>query len=354
MSLFNFKLDPELSRRFRRFRTIKRGYYSLILIIIMVFLSLIGELWINNKALIVKYEGQYYFPTYSQVYSGQTFGKDYAYEAKYRELKKEWEEAGSDNFVIMPLIPFSEYENDLIEGEFPPFPPDWKTGHYLGTDDSGRDIAARLVFGFRIAVGFAILVVFLSYFIGIAIGCAQGFFGGVFDLVAQRAEEIISTLPFLYLIMIIAVFVPPSFWSLLVIYVALQWIGIAYYMRTETYKEREKDYTKAAIAMGASSHRIVFKHILPNTMSVIVTFAPFAFLSAIVSLSALDFLGFGFPPPTPSWGELLSQGFNYITDAQWIMISVVTTMVIVLTMVTFVGEALREAFDPKKFTVYEG
>ncbi|MBW1721377.1 MAG: ABC transporter permease subunit, partial [Deltaproteobacteria bacterium] len=217
---------------------------------------------------------------------------------------------------------------------------------------AGRDVLARLVYGFRIAIAFSLLLLIFNFTIGIGIGSAMGYWGGRFDLFFQRVIEVWSNIPFLYVVIIISSILVPSFFMLVMIMAFFGWISITWTMRTVTYKERARDYVLAARALGASNLRIVFKHIVPNTVAVIVTYAPFAVSNGIVALTSLDYLGFGLPPPTPSWGELLQQGWSNL-EAWWIVGSVVVAMMITLIAVTFVGEAVREAFDPRLHTTYE-
>ncbi|GAL07585.1 oligopeptide transport system permease protein OppC [Photobacterium aphoticum] len=252
--------------------------------------------------------------------------------------------------MIMPLVPWNPYEQDF-SGNYPPNPPSAENKHYLGTDIIGRDILARLVYGFRTAMGFALMTMAISYAIGTAVGCAMGFFGGKFDLFVQRLIEVWSMVPFLYVIMILVSITQPTFALFVGINVLFGWMGMTWYMRTMTYKESAREYVMAAKALGASTARILFNHILPNTMVMIVTLAPFTIAANITALTALDYLGLGLMPPTPSWGELLQQGKSNL-DSPWIVTSVVTSIVLVLVMVTFIGEAIRAAFDPKKFTRY--
>jgi microcin C transport system permease protein len=346
-------MNPLSQKRWQRFRSIRQGYWSAILLALLVFLSCFAELFINNRALVVSYQGEYYFPTYGAILPGTTFGLDYQYETDYKALKEQFtNEPDSRNWVLMPIVPYSPYETDLIANDFPPFPPSLESQHYLGTDTTGRDILARLVYGFRIAIWFSIILLACNYVIGIAIGCLMGFWGGAFDLLFQRLIEIWSNIPFLYVVMIVASIIVPSFWTLLFIMIFFGWTGMTWYMRTATYRENAREYVMAARALGASSSRIIFRHVLPNTVSTIVTFIPFSVAGGITSLTALDYLGFGLPPPTPSWGELLRQGTDNLESA-WIVASVVTAMTIVLMMVTYIGEAIREAYDPRKFTYYE-
>jgi microcin C transport system permease protein len=345
-------LNPITLKKLKRFQSIRRGYYSLIIIITMIALSLFAELMVNKRALIVHYQGRIYLPTYGQMIPGSVFGLDYPYETNYRQLKEVFEQEGQGNWVLLPLVPYGPYENDLRKDAYPPFPPSFESRHYLGTDTSGRDVLARLVYGFRIAIFFSLLLLAANYSIGVSLGCAMGYWGGRFDLFFQRMIEIWSNVPFLYVIIIISSIVVPNFWLLILIMAIFGWMGMTWTMRTVTYKEKEREYVLAARALGANNLRIIFKHIIPNTIAVIVTFAPFAVSGGIVALTSLDYLGFGLPPPTPSWGELLQQGWSNL-DAWWIAGSVVAAMTITLMTVTFVGEAVREAFDPKLHTIYE-
>jgi microcin C transport system permease protein len=221
-----------------------------------------AELIASNRALLVVYENQWYFPTFGDVRSGKEFGLDYSYEVNYRDLQNQLSENGN-GWVLMPLIPYSPLETDLIAGDFPPHAPSLSTGHYLGTDTSGRDVAARLLYGFRTAIVFSLLLLVFNYAIGVAIGCLMGFWGGAFDLIFQRIIEIWSNIPFLYVIMIVASIITPSFWSLLFIMAFFGWTAMTWYMRTATYKEVARDYVMAARAIGASGSRIVFRHIYP-------------------------------------------------------------------------------------------
>ena len=345
-------LDPLTVKQFKRFRSIKRGFYSAVVLGVMIVLSLGAELFVNSRALLVSYQGDLYFPTYGDIIPGRTFGLDYDYETDYRDLKSTFEERGGDDWVLMPPVPYDALENDLRAGVYPPYPPSIESGHYLGTDSTGRDVLARLIYGFRIAFAFSFLLLLCNYLIGIAVGCAMGFWGGIFDLTFQRLIEIWNLVPTLYVIMIVASIVVPNFWTLAAVMVLFGWTAMTWNMRTSTYKEKSREYVLAARALGASSQRMIASHVIPNTISVIVTFIPFSIAGGITLLTALDYLGFGLPPPTPSWGELLSQGTNNL-GSPWIVYSVVTAIGLVLVMVNYIGEAIREAFDPKKHTYYE-
>jgi len=353
------QLNPETLKKIRRFRQIKRGYYSFLILMFLVGLFAIGELLINNRALIVKYEGELYFPTYSAFHPGTDFGLPYTYETNYRELRQVFAEQGGDNWVLMPLVPYSANENHSTTGIFRPEAPSAEHQHYLGTDTTSRDILARLFYGTRTALFFAIAFTLAVYSIGIAIGAAMGYFGGTFDLLFQRVIEIWSNVPFLYMVIIIFSVIPATFSVftriviLLTVMVLFSWTSMTYFMRTETYKQKARDYVASARIIGASNTRIIFKHILPNVLATLVTFMPFTVIAAVTAITALDFLGFGLPPPTPSLGELLKQGTGNLRTAPWIVMSAFGTLVVLLTLVTFIGEAIRESFDPKKFTVYK-
>jgi microcin C transport system permease protein len=349
-----FQLNPITRKKLRRFRQIRRGYAAFLILSGLIFLSLIAELLVNNRALVVRYEGAWYFPTYGAIHTGRDFGLPYDYEVNYRDLRTAF--AQTKNWVLLPPIPYSALENCYPGETFKPRPPDAGKRHFLGTDQINRDILARLLYGFRNALFFSACFIALTYLIGITLGCLMGYFGSWFDLLVQRLIEIWSNIPFLFVVIIVASVVPPSIgmslWILLLIVVAFSWTGMTYYMRSATYREKARDYVHAAQVLGASTPRIIFSHILPNTLSTIVTFIPFTVAGAINSLTALDFLGFGLPPPTPSWGELLRQGTSNL-NSPWIVASAFTAIVVVLILVTFIGEAVREAFDPKKFTTYQ-
>ena len=347
----NFSLSPQSKQRWLRFKSQKRGYYSLILISAFIFLSLIAELWVSNRPLAVYHEGSLHFPTYGDIIPGETFGLDYQWETNYRELEKHFENK-DDSWMIMPLVPFNPLENNFIEGEYPPYAPSMEHQHYLGTDMAGRDVLARLIYGFRIAIFFSLFLLAVSYVVGITLGALMGFLGGRFDLVFQRIIEILSNVPILYLIMIVASIITPNFWTLALLLAGFSWMGLTWYMRTETYRESTREYVMAARSIGASNWRIMFHHILPNSVSILITFFPFSVVSGITALTSLDYLGFGLPVPTPSWGELLQQGTSNL-EYQWIAGSAVAALSLILTLVTFIGEAIREAFDPKKYSYYE-
>jgi microcin C transport system permease protein len=337
-------------RRWNKFKTLKRGWYSFLAIVFLYFASLLSPLIINSKALMVHYEGETYYPVYGQFNKAIDLGQRIIGEVDYRALQVTFEEQGGDNYVVMPPYPFHPNESLLSEPDLIGRPPHAPTSnHWLGTDNRGRDVLARLVYGFRISITFAVGVVLLSYMIGMIVGQVLGYFGGRVDIYGQRLVEIWSGLPFLYTVIIVSSIVTPSIWSLILILATFRWMGVSLYMRGEFYREKSRDYVAAAIAQGEGHRTIMFKHILPNALTPVVSFAPFALVAAISSLVALDFLGFGLPAPTPSWGEMVNQGLQNIS--KWhLIVFPLSALFATLMMVVFIGEAVREAFDPKVFS----
>jgi microcin C transport system permease protein len=345
-------------KRVRKFRTIKRGYYSFLLMLGAYGLSFLLPLLINSTALLVHYQGSFYFPML-RYYPAATFGQQAVGEPDYRALAQTYRQQGGANWVILPLYPFSPTESLLDLPGTPPNPPSWQ--HIFGTDDRGRDIFARLAYGLNVSLTFALIVLAISYAVGITVGALLGYFGGKLDILGQRVIEVWSSLPFLYTIIIISsivvpIYLPgrnlvlqPSFWLLIFILTAFDWMGITYYVRGEFYREKSKDYVGAAIAMGASDRAIIFRHILPNSLTSVVSFAPFMIVGNIGALVALDFLGFGLPAPTPSWGELIGQGMENLTK-WWLVFFPLAAMFVTLLLIVFIGEAIREAFDPKEYS----
>jgi microcin C transport system permease protein len=350
-----FRLHPQTLRRLQRFRRIRRGYVSFLALCTMAALALFAEVLVNHRPLVVSYEGSLFFPTYGAIHTGREFGFDYDYEVNYRDLKARLAQEPGRGWVLSTPIPYGPNDNCYPGEIFRARPPNWSKGHLLGTDGTNRDILARLLYGLRNSLIFASGYITLTYLIGISIGCAQGYLGGRFDLGAQRVIEIWSLIPFLFVVIILRSILPGGWiniWTLLGIVVLFAWTGMTYYMRSATYREKAREYVAAAQVLGAGSGRIVFRHVLPNILSTVVTFLPFSVSAAISSLTALDFLGFGLPPPTPSWGELLKQGVDNLT-APWIVTSSFGMLAITLVLISFVGEAIREAFDPRKFTTYQ-
>ena len=336
-------------KRWRKFKTLKRGYYSFLALVILYALSFILPLFINHTALMVKYNGDYYFPIFkSGIYEASFFGVEDFGEVNYRLLKEKFKQDNSDNWVLMPLYPFSPNENLLDETEGSP-PHTLSFKHIFGTDDRARDVFARTLYGFNISISFALVVTFFAYLIGVSIGSLLGFFGGKTDIFGQRLIEIWSTLPFLYVMIIVSSILQPNFILLVFILTAFSWMGITYYVRGEFYREKARDYVSAAVSLGAKNRVIIFKHILPNSLTPIISFAPFAIVADISALVSLDFLGFGLPPPTPSWGQLIRQGMTNI-EHWWLVAVPLAAMFLTLIAIVFIGEAIREAFDPKVYS----
>ncbi len=346
-------LHPTTLKRYHRFTAIKRGYYSFIIIIALIVMTFVLELLVNSRALIVSYEGELYFPTYSGIHSGQTFGLEYPYETNYRELATKWKTENSENWILLPPIPYNPYENDFSLSENPPNPPSWRSQHFIGTDGTGRDILARLLYGFRVAFYFSFALYLCTSSIGILMGSLMGYFGGWFDIIFQRIVEIWTSIPTLYLIIIMAALVTPTPYLLLAILVFAGWTGMTWLMRAEIYRERNRQYCEAARSMGASHLRIITRHLLPNSLVPIIAGLPFQMVGGIGALTSLDYLGYGLPVPTPSWGELLQQGQESFSFAPWILLAPSVATILVLLLFTFIGEAVRESFDPKKVTFYE-
>jgi len=347
-----FRLDPLTRERFRRFRSIRRAWISLWILVSLVTLSLGAELLVNSRALAVWYKGHLYLPTYDRVRFGDEFGLGYHYETNYRELARILARDGT-GWVVLPPVPYNPLEQEFRDGSYPPYPPSWSARHFLGTDRIGRDVLARLFYGFRIAILFSLAFVLLTFLAGTLLGILMGYAGGWFDLAVQRIIEIWEQIPFLYVVMIVVSIFQPDFFLFLAIFVVFGWTARTWAVRAMTYRERERDYVLAARTMGASTWRIIAVHILPNILVVVLTSLPFAVEGGIGSLTALDYLGFGLRPPTPSWGELIGQGISTYQSAPWIIASVVSALTVVLVLIAFVGEGLRDAFDPKRFTVFQ-
>lgn len=339
-----------LQRRFAKFRTLKRGWYSFLFLTGALLLSFFNPLLINNRALVVSYEGQWYFPVLAGHYEAKTFGQRVIGEAKYRDLAEDFREEAKGNWVLLPPYPYHPDESLLTDDALPGSPPHApNAAHWMGTDDRARDVFARMIYGFRLSMLFGLGLVLSSYSIGITIGAVLGYFGRWIDILGQRLVEIWAGVPFLYTVIIISSIVQPGPWMLVFILALFSWVGISYYVRGEFYREKAKDYVAAAVATGESDISIIFRHILPNALTPIISFAPFALVGGITSLVSLDFLGFGVPAPTASWGELVRQGLANITEWHLVLFPL-GALFATLMMVVFIGEAIREAFDPKTFS----
>ncbi len=337
-----------LKRRWKKFKTLKRGYYSLLTLTVLYTISFFLPILINNRALIVKYDDSLHFPIFSGYISGEEFGQDVPGEAKYRKLKEEFsKQVDTGNWVLMPPYPYSPYEDITTDGNKMYESPSRK--HWLGTDNTGRDVFARLCYAFNISISFALILTVINYVIGVLIGGTMGYFGGKFDLIFQRLIEIWSSLPMLFVIIILSSILKPSFLLLIGIYTLVNWISMTYLMRAEFYREKSRAYVAAALSMGQSNFKVMFKHILPNSLVPIITYFPFAVVAGITALVGLDYLGFGLSPPTPSWGQMLDVGLQNIRK-WWMVFAPVTAQFLTLLCIVFIGEGVREAFDPKVYS----
>ncbi|ADV00410.1 ABC transporter permease [Alicycliphilus denitrificans] len=331
-------------RAWLRFKRNRLGFWSLVVFCTLVVVSLGAELVSNDRPLIVRYEGQTYFPMLKD-YPETTFGGDFQTPTDYLDpfVRQRLSEGG--NWALYTLNPYGPQTLNYFAKE--PNPSGPSRENWLGTDDRGRDLLAQLIYGFRVSVLFGIALTVVGVLLGVAAGAVQGFFGGKTDLAFQRFIEIWGSMPELYLLIIFSAVFAPSIALLLVLLSLFGWMGLSDYVRAEFLRNRQLDYVKAARALGVKSGQIIWRHILPNSMTPVVTFLPFRMGAAILALTSLDFLGLGVPPGTPSLGELLSQGKNNI-DAWWISIFTFAVLVSTLLLLTFMGDALRDALDPRK------
>jgi microcin C transport system permease protein len=454
-------ITPLMRRRFERFRRIRRGYVSFLILIGLMAAASFDQILVGSEALMVRYNGKYYWPAFTQtIEKGEDFGVKGDLEkapAQYRELKHEFGKTETENWVMMPLWPYGSTNDNITalvskldvedgivyesggkersglgarvydlrkpeevhlqykfrdgikqgsafgwdrdrtrvyaatyadgvlvpdseswsgEGSLetflkaspttlynvdrPPSGPVLSTSprHPLGTNSDGFDVISYLFGGLKVNIQAALLYIPIVYCVGITIGLLMGFFGGTFDIVVQRVIEILSNIPFLFLVIIVSEAVPAQWKDRFGLYIILAilamfgWMGMTYYMRTAALKEKARDYIAASRVLGASTPRILFKHLLPNSVAIVVTLIPFSVSGLVLSLTALDYLGFGLPPKYATWGKLLQDGLQSPSSSPWLVTSAFVALVILLVLVTFVGEAVREAFDPKKFTVY--
>ncbi len=331
-------------RAWQRFRRNRLGFVSLVIFCTLVVASLFAEALSNDKPLVVRYEGQWYFPL-AKDYPEKTFGGDFATPADYLDPYIRERITGGDNWAIYPLNPYGPKTLNYFASRPNPAIP--SSENFLGTDDRGRDLLAQLIYGFRVSVLFALALTAIGTLLGVVTGAMQGYFGGKTDLAFQRFIEIWGSMPELYLLIIFSAVFAPSVALLLVLLSLFGWMGLSDYVRAEFLRNRQMDYVRAARALGVGNLRIMTRHILPNSMTPVVTFLPFRMSAAILALTSLDFLGLGVPPGTPSLGELLSQGKANI-DAWWISLSTFGVLVTTLLLLTFMGDALRDALDPRK------
>ena len=336
--------------RWHRFKNSRMGYVSLWIFMALFGLSMCAELIANDKPLVVRYQGKFYFPIIKSQ-PERVFGGDFATPTDFLDPDIRHNITSNGNWAIYSPIPYS-YETLNYFSKVPnPAPPSFD--NWLGTDDRGRDVLSRLIYGFRLSILFGLALTIVGVSVGIITGSLMGFFGGKFDLISQRLIEIWSAMPELYLLIIFASIFNPSIWLLIILLAAFGWMGLSDYVRAEFFRNRALEYVRAARALGLTNLQIMRRHILPNSLTPVITFLPFRMSAAILSLTSLDFLGLGVPPGTPSLGELLSQGKSNL-DAWWISLSTFVVLVATLLLLTFMGEALRDAFDSRKSGAVSG
>lgn len=337
-------LSPLNARRFALFKANRRGWWSLWIFLVLFVFSLGAELIANDKPLVVKYDEEWFFPIFKR-YPETTFGGEFPLQANYKNPYIQELIAAKQGWMLWPLIPFSHDSVNYDLAVPAPAPP--SLSNWLGTDDQARDVLAQVIYGFRLSVTFALVLTLFSSILGVLAGAVQGFYGGWVDLMGQRFLEIWSGLPVLYLVIIITSFIQPDFWILLGIMLLFSWMTLVDVVRAEFLRGRNLEYVRAARALGMPNTGIMFRHILPNAMVSTLTFLPFILTTAIGTLTALDFLGFGLPPGAPSLGELVAQGKNNL-QAPWLAITAFAVLALMLSLLVFIGEAARDAFDPRK------
>ena len=334
--------NPIWRRQWRAFRRNRRGFWSLGLFLVLFVVSLGAEFVANDRPIMVQYQGDLYFPVF-KTYPETTFGGLFETEANYRDPYVA-ELIEDDGWMLWPPI---RYSHDTINYELTvPAPAPPSAENWLGTDDQGRDVLARLIYGFRLSVLFGLILTVTSSLIGIVVGAVQGYYGGW--LGRQRFVEIWSSMPILYLIIVISSFVVPGFWVLLAIMLLFSWMTLVDLVRAEFLRCRNLEYVRAAQAMGVRTPVILFRHMLPNAMVATLTYLPFVLNASVILLTSLDFIGFGLPPGSPSLGELLGQGKANL-HAPWLGLSAFVTLAVMLSLLVFAGEAVRDAFDPRKY-----
>ncbi|OIN87400.1 MAG: ABC transporter permease [Alphaproteobacteria bacterium CG1_02_46_17] len=339
-----FNPTPITRRRWAQFKANKRGYWSLWIFMVLFVLAMSANVIANSKPLVISYQDSLYMP-FLKNYPETTFGGDFETEADYRDpyVQELIKTAGGK--IIWPPI---RYSYDTINYDLPtPAPSAPTADNLLGTDDQGRDVVARVLYGFRLSVLFGLALTIFSSMIGVTAGAFQGFYGGKVDLIAQRVIEIWSSLPSLYILIIFSAMFVPGFWTLLLILLLFSWTSLVDVVRAEFLRARSLDYVRAARALGVGNFTLMHRHILPNAVVATLTMMPFILTGSITALTSLDFLGLGLPPGSPSLGELLAQGKNNI-QAPWLGGTAFFSLAIMLTLLTFIGEAVRDAFDPRK------
>lgn len=335
-----FIKNDETLTKWRRFKERKLAVISCWIIGIACVFSFTAEFWANNRPILLKYGGEYFYPVF-QEYHPTRFKDEGSVVTNYRKLELN-EESG--DFAVWPLIKWDPYESNKEVVSYPSEPSE---NNWMGTDDRGRDILTRLLYGLRYSITFSFLVWVLTFIVGTIFGGIMGYFGGRVDFWGQRVVEVLSTVPQFFLLIIIISIFKPTLILLVLLSSIFGWISISYYIRGEYLKNRKKEFVEAAQALGAGHFRIFFNHLLPNSLSPIITFSPFVIAGNIVSLASLDYLGFGLNPPTPSWGELLNQAQKHFTEGWWLAVYPSLALFLTLTMLSLIGEGVRDAMDPK-------
>jgi microcin C transport system permease protein len=333
-------LKNDLSRRrWKLFKRQKRSVFGVVAILVLCFFSFSAEFWSNSRPVLMRYQGEVHVPVVREIHPSELGIAD-AVVVNYRELKFE-----NGDWAIWPINPWDPFESNTRVERYPS-PPSLE--NWFGTDDRGRDIFARLLYGFRYSISFAVVVWALTVAGAIVIGGAMGYFGGRVDLVGQRLVEILSTIPVFFLLIILVATFDPSLGLLILITSLFSWIGLSYYVRGEFLKNRKMDFVESARSLGASHMRLIFKHVLPNSLVPVITFSPFILSSDVLRLASLDYRGFGLKPPTPSWGELLNQAQKNFTTAWWLSVYPGVALFITLVLLAMIGEGVRTAMDPRK------
>ena len=331
--------NPLTLKKWRIFKSRKSAWISLWFFLFFLFVSLTAEFWSNSKPLALRYQGVWRFPVLKN-YTPESFGLKDQYIINYKKLKLQ-----EGDIALWPLIAWDPYESNIEVKKFPAPP---SRSNWLGTDDRGRDVLSRLIYGYRYSIMFALCIWLFSYIIGSLLGGLMGYFGGLTDIVGQRFVEVMEALPFLLILITFTTVFGRSFAFIVCFFALIRWVGISLYMRAEFLRLRKRPFVEAGLALGQSHRKVIFKHILPNALTPIVTFSPFSLAGAIGFLAVLDYLGFGLMPPTPSWGELLAQSEKHITTAWWLALFPSLALFSALLSLTFIGNGVRDAFDPKE------
>lgn len=334
-----FIKDPETKKRWKRLVSRRRSRWAAYCFFFTLFLAVTAEFWANSKPIVIKYKGEMYLPVW-KTHHPTVFEQTESMVTDYRQLQ-----LGDGDWAIWPLIQWDPFESNAELEHYPGGP---SKKNLFGTDDRGRDVLTRLLYGFRYSIAYALLVWFFSYLVGTLFGAVMGYLGGWTDMVGQRVVEVFEVIPGLPLLLLLVTVFGSSLSMLVIFSVLMGWMMISIYMRGEFLRLRNRDFVESARALGVPWYRVVFKHILPNAMGPIVTFSPFAISGGIAGLAVLDYLGFGLPPPTPSWGELLNQGQKYFEIAWWLAVYPSVALFFSVASLNLIGEGVRDAFDPRK------